>query len=115
MLVKNTQANKQSRKARRQCINQILFLPIDYTLTDHDVICGRGGRCFNYIGDIQFRKIVQSQLRRYSLTKSRLEKTIIITEIVNHIRKLSPNGGFVKSDSLTGRYYEVGDYVAVST
>jgi hypothetical protein len=41
-----------------------------------------------------------------------LGKTLIICQIVNQVRKNSPNGGFVKKDPLTGRYYEVGDFLA---
>jgi hypothetical protein len=91
------------------------LLPSDYTLGDDDVICGRGSRCFNHTGNKRFRKVVESQLERYSNTLCKFDKTSIICEIVSIVRLNSPHGGFVKKDGDTGRYYEVGDFLAVRT
>jgi hypothetical protein len=90
------------------------LLPPEYKLGDDDVICGRGSRCFNHTGNKKFRKIVEEHLDRYSNTSCKFDKTNIICEIVNIVRQYSPNGGFVKKDTSTGRYYEVGDFLAVS-
>lgn len=92
----------------------IKLLPEDYRLGDDDVICGRGSRCFNHIGNKRFRAIVESHLDRYSNTSCKFDKTAIICEVVSIVREISPKGGFVKKDNTTGRYYEVGDFLAVS-
>ena len=89
-------------------------LPLDYELGDDDVFCGRGCRCFNHIGNQRFRALVESQLERYSLATTKMDKTIVICEVVNYVRTKSPNGGFVKKDPLSGRFFEVGDFLAVS-
>lgn len=89
-------------------------LPPDYTLGNKDVFCGRGCRCFNHIGNQRFRAIVESQLDRYSKAKTKMDKTVVICEVVNFVRANSPDGGFVKKDPLTGRFFEVGDFLAVS-
>jgi hypothetical protein len=89
-------------------------LPSDYALGEQDVFCGRGCRCFNHIGNQRFRAIVESQLERYSAAKTKMDKTIVICEVVNYVRANSPNGGFVKKDPLSGRFFEVGDFLAVS-
>ena len=91
------------------------LLPSDYVLGEYDVICGRGCRCFNHIGNKRFRKVVEAHLDRYSRAVTKTDKTTIICEIVIHVRSISPDGGFVKKDPLTGRYFEVGDFLAVST
>jgi hypothetical protein len=85
----------------------------DYQLNDNDVFCGRGSIGFNHIGNQRYRSTVAATLERYMNTKSRTEKTSIIFEIVDKIRALSPNGGFVKKDAGSGIFYEVGDLVAV--
>jgi hypothetical protein len=89
------------------------LLPIGYKLGDDDVICGRGSRCFNHTGNKKFRTIVEKYLHQYSTTNCKFDKTSIICDIVAIVRKNSPNGGFVKKDPKTGRYYEVGDFLAV--
>ena len=57
--------------------------------------------------------MVVDALAKYSNSQSKLEKTFIICEVVNQVRKKSPFGGFVKKDPMSGRYFEVGDFLAV--
>jgi len=101
------------RLAKGQAAHNMRQLPEDYALSDYDVICGRGRRCFNHVGNQRFRKIVADMLPKYSDASAKLEKTIIICEVVNTIRRASPQGGFVKKDPMTGHYFEVGDFLAV--
>ena len=55
--------------------------------------------------------MVDEALDKY-VGKQKLEKTLIICELVQRVREASPLGGFVKKDINTGRYYEVGDHFA---
>ena len=48
----------------------------------------------------------------YSAASTRTDKTFIVCSIVSEVRKCSPKGGFVKKDSTTSRWYEVGDFNA---
>ena len=41
-----------------------------------------------------------------------MEKSLIVTTIVDAVRDVSPNGGFVKKDPKTGVWYDVGDPLA---
>jgi len=112
----NQEKQKQvQRLAKGQAAHNMRQLPEDYVLSEYDVICGRGRRCFNHIGNQRFRKIVADILPKYSDASAKLEKTIIICDVVNTVRGNSPNGGFVKKDPATGRYFEVGDFLAVRT
>lgn len=112
----NQEKQKQvQRLAKGQAAHNMRQLPEDYVLSEYDVICGRGRRCFNHIGNQRFRKIVADILPKYSDASAKLEKTIIICDVVNTVRGSSPNGGFVKKDPATGRYFEVGDFLAVRT
>jgi hypothetical protein len=86
-------------------------LPIGYLLGDNDVYCGRGTLCFYHPGNQRFRKIVSNNLPRYMNATTKTAKSVIIYEIIDYIRD---GGGFVKKDSATGRYLEVGDFLAVS-
>jgi hypothetical protein len=90
-------------------------LPDGYTLSENDVFCGRGSLGVTHIGNRRFRDLVLANSNRYINATSKFERSIIIYEVVDHIRSKSPTGGFVKNDSDTGCLYEVGDLAAVST
>lgn len=83
------------------------FVPGDY-----DVICGKGKGCFNHQGNKNFRKIVGLFLESYSEASSKLEKSAIVSAIIQTVRSQSGEGGFVKKDSSTGLWVEVGDHLA---
>jgi hypothetical protein len=99
--------NKESQIAKR--------LPIDFSIDKNDVYVGRGNLYRYHPGNEKFQLLVLSNLDRYYNATNRNDKTAIIYEIVDQIRTNSPHGGFVKQDTRTGRWIEVGDAVAVST
>jgi hypothetical protein len=90
-------------------------LPIDYRLGENDVYVGRSNLYRFHAGNKRFNDIVHANLERYYKSTNRKEKSTIIYEIVDQVRLSSPDGGFVKRSKETGRWYEVGDVVAVST
>jgi hypothetical protein len=110
----NDNQGKGFRLAKGLAAHNMRELPEDFQLGEYDVICGRGRKCFNHIGNQRFREIVLDLLDKYSESSSKLDKSYIICDVVNMVRKSSPLGGFVKKDANTGRYYEVGDFLAVS-
>jgi hypothetical protein len=83
-----------------------------YSLSNHDVICGRGKVCFNHPGNQKLRELVASSLKIYSQAACKVEKSIIVSNIVDVIRRGSPNGGFVKQDPSGHYWLEVGDRLA---
>jgi len=85
---------------------------VGYEPGEHDVLCGRGRKCFNHAGNVKFRAIVQSFLPQYSKAAAKLEKSYILSDVVEQVRKNSGEGGFIKKDSDSGRWYEVGDFLA---
>ena len=76
----------------------------------NDVICARGKKALLHPGNLAFRKLVNSKLDEYSMARSKLQKSAIVTDIVDMIRRGSPEGGFVKEKN--GEWYEVGDHIA---
>jgi hypothetical protein len=99
---------------KQTSMRSTILLPEDFILSSSDVLCGRGSQCFNHEGNRKFRKLVESRLQRYSGASTKHDKTQIICEIIDLVRQDSPLGGFVKRDLEAGRYYEVGDFHAVS-
>jgi hypothetical protein len=89
------------------------LLPENFVPGEFDVICGRGRRVFNHIGNERFRQLVATYLERYQHTSQKLEKSFILSEIVVAVRRATPSGGgFVKKDNDSERWYEVGDFLA---
>lgn len=106
----STSLDKYVGKGRNS--KYMTLLPEDFEPGDMDVLCGRGKRCFNSPGNQRFRKLVAARAEDYAAATTRTDKTFIVCSIVSEIRKAAPKGGFVKKDSTTGRWYEVGDFNA---
>lgn len=98
-------------------------LPSDFRPGPFDVWCGRGRACKNAPGNIAYRKAVQEKLAAYAAAATKFQKGEILTEIVDDIRRkcheyhLQKNGwsqcgGFVKKDTISGAWTEVGDFLA---
>lgn len=66
----------------------------------------------NHVGNVRFREIIRSKLPQYNACRSKLEKSLIVTTIVDSVRDVSPDGGFVKKNEATGVWYDVGDALA---
>ena len=103
---------------------------------DNDVLCGRGtlivqirilfyahwplsnttfvGKsCFNHPGNKSFRKIVGLYLDGYArATTSQMKKSAIVSAIIQTVRTQSPKGSFMKFDTSSGLWQEVGDHLA---
>lgn len=91
--------------------NSMTLLPENFEPDADDVICGRGKKCYNHIGNERFRQRVLTFLDEYSLAKSKLDKSGVLSKVVDEVRQYSPIGGFVKQDT-NGRWHEVGDFLA---
>lgn len=80
----------------------------------NDVLCGRGGRINAHEGNVQFRDIVAANKKEYlAKTTKKLEKAHIAARIVEVIRTMDPPGRFLKEDSETGMWFDIGDAKAI--
>jgi hypothetical protein len=77
----------------------------------YDVICARGKEAKNHPGNIHYRSVIDKAVEKYEKASSRMEKTIVVSNIVETVRSNScGGGGFVKYED--GHWYEVGDSMA---
>jgi hypothetical protein len=89
------------------------WLPASFVPGKKDVIVGRGKVCYKHSGNQRLARIVTSVLQAYSSAGStKKAKSELIKNIVVQIRESSPEGGFVKYDSGSSKWYEVGDRIA---
>lgn len=93
-------------------IDEMTPLSPKFVPGDNDCICGRGKKNFNHTGNKRFRDIVNSHLQKYSAATTKLEKSLLVSTIVDTVRENSPDGGFVKFDESSGIWHEVGDHLA---
>jgi hypothetical protein len=93
--------------------NKRRYLPVKFLPSVNDVLCGKGKTCFNHPGNRRFRAIVGANLHRYQTAPNKIEKSAIVNEIVDIVRKhCSTMGGFVRPDTTTKRWFEIGDEAA---
>lgn len=80
----------------------------------NDVLCGRGGRINAHEGNVQFRDLVNANKKVYlAKTTKKLEKAHIAAGLVEHTRSMNPPGRFLREDSDTGFWYDIGDAKAI--
>lgn len=81
-----------------------------YTPNVNDVLCGRGGRINAHDGNIIFRRIVNMYKQDYlSKSSNKVHKARIAACVVARIRGSNPSGRFLKLDTGTGFWMELGD------
>lgn len=84
-------------------------LPRGFKPGPQDVICQRGRAAF--LHNQNFRNLAETFVDRYSNAISRLDKSTVVSEVIELVRKGSPDGGFIRLGG-DGFYYEVGDSIA---
>ena len=89
------------------------LLPDNFEPTNYDVICGRGKGCAEWVGNRRFRVTIAMNKERYIKAPTKVDKSLVVDEIVNTITSLSLNGGgFVKKDEVTGKWYKIDQQAA---
>lgn len=62
-----------------------------------DVICARGKQAYNHDGNRHFRQIIDGATEKYSKVESKLQRSMIVTDIVDAIR--AHGNGFLRQNS----------------
>jgi hypothetical protein len=73
---------------------------------DNDVVCGRGKGSYNRPGNKRFRAIAQQYVAEYTASKTRLDKSLVISTIIEKVRE---HGRFVKYDSKKKEWMEINE------
>ena len=85
------------------------WLPPSFVPGPMDVICARGKAAKDHSGNRLFRLLIQKSVERYKQSETKLDKSIIVSQIIESVREACSEGGFVKRDVKSGQWYEVGD------
>ena len=107
--------------------NDMYRLGPDYSINQHDVMCGRGKGTLSNNGNKAFRKLIATFLNRFLACKKRVNKQSLIAEILDIVR--STGGHFLKQDSkkkdvstatiagggaVCGEWYDIGNKAAAA-
>lgn len=104
---KNSSLIKQSKKNK---MSSLLMLPINFTPSASDILCGRGNVFSNHNGNRFFGRIIRANLKEYRDASTRPDKIRVVDDILQEIR--SSGVRFAKLDSETKRWYELNDVLA---
>lgn len=85
-------------------------LPSEYAPSDSDVVCARGKAYWDHEGNRRYRLLIAQATQKYSTSNNKLEKTRIVSEIVEAVRK--SKGKFVKKVKARGPWVQVDDVFA---
>jgi hypothetical protein len=82
----------------------------NFTPSAYSVLIGRGKLCSEAVGSRRLKVIASRYLDEYSNASSRIEKSSVVTKIVDIIQEACPVGAFVKQEG--GQWWEVSDNLA---
>mmetsp|Transcript_1579 Transcript_1579/g.2417 ORF Transcript_1579/g.2417 Transcript_1579/m.2417 type:complete len:322 (-) Transcript_1579:1424-2389(-) len=78
---------------------------------ENDILMGRGGKNNQHIGNEKLRQLARGQSENYQ-EASKKGKSNISRDLVKQVRSMNPPGRFLKKDSKTGAWEDVGDDIA---
>jgi len=79
----------------------------DFEPGPFDVICSQGKTAKTHPGNIHFQSVIHKRAKEYSSAIEKRNKSKIVRNIIETIRKRSSNGGFIKKGG-DGRWRVVG-------
>lgn len=86
------------------------LLPADFEPCGNYVICGNKRKYFESKGNIRFREVCKLFLQEYVQAPTKIEKSAVVTKVMNILRKDCPEGAFVSPQG--GRWYAVSERTA---
>ena len=75
-------------------------------------MCGRGKECYDSMGNKRLKVLVDANLERYKRATTKIQKSLIVTSIVESVHEAAAIVGFVKKDPETGCWMEVTEETA---
>lgn len=101
----NTNPTGSSNKSH-QCRDE-LALPDDFEPSPYSVVCGRGRRATEAVGNRRLGVIASMYVRRYSNAQKKEEKSIIVSEILEIVRSACPSSSHAFVRYSNGQWWRV--------
>lgn len=78
-----------------------------YTPEANDVICARGRTAYNHPGNRRFRRLLIEKAEEYEAAKNKLDKSLLVTYVMDSIHGTTPPGRFVRQEDPTSKMWYV--------
>lgn len=112
MLYVDVSSLDEAHCAARDCSNTQPFkMNAPIIPHDNDVLMGRGGKNNQHVGNEKLRALARQRCDNYRFS-SKKGKSLMSRELVKLVRGMSPPGRFLKKNSLTSLWEDVGDEIA---
>eukprot|EP00980_Cylindrotheca_fusiformis_P014055 scaffold3670_cov124-Cylindrotheca_fusiformis.AAC.31 len=85
-------------------------LPADFVPQPYSVRIGRGKVCSDATGNRRLQVLASSYLEDYNNASTKMEKSVIVSKIVDAIKEACPVGAFIRRED--GKWWEVDDVSA---
>ncbi len=85
-------------------------LPDAFAPGQFSVLCGRGSKCTKSAGNQNLKGLVLGYLKAYSEAINKVQKTSIVSAIIQSVKEQAPDGAFIKYED--GAWWEVDDAFA---
>lgn len=103
-VVMNNEDGKNNNKTR-----MIAPLPCGFAPGPFDVVCARGAMVKKHVGNQLFRKMIKESVHAYANARSKISKSLVVSDVVDFFRERSP-GGFVREQD--GVWHAVSENLA---
>lgn len=87
--------------------------------SEFDVLCGRGNISLKHMGNKRLRYLVEDSLRDYARAKSKIEKSVVVSRIIDQVadgsvrgNELSHGGMFLRKNNKSRQWEVVSDRFA---
>ena len=101
---------KQIKLNYDHSINAQGLLPVEYVPDKFDVLCARGKKHFNHVGNRRFRLIIAMNIEKYIASGSKIRKSLVVASIVDSIKEARPDeGGFIHEVPSLNRWRQLSD------
>jgi len=101
----------ESHRRRQRNSSSLMMAEPPISPHENDVLMGRGGKNNQHSGNERLRTLARTQSAKYRVSTKK-GKSQISRDLVNRMRGLRPPARFLKRDSDTGGWVDVGDDVA---
>jgi hypothetical protein len=96
------------KKSVPPCLDKTkTLLPIDFVPSNYSIICGNKRKYVKSVGNQRLRMLVQSFIPQYSQAEGKLEKSVIVNQVMQIVREACPVGSFVAFEQ--GRWWQVSE------
>jgi hypothetical protein len=104
--VSSSSCSEPTNDGKSLCKNLRTLLPVDFKPTPYSVVCGRGRKCAESVGNRRLNVTAQMFIPRYSQATRKEEKSLIVTEILELVRDACPNERHAFLRFTNGQWWE---------